>query len=193
MKRKNHLSLVFGLIILFNNQIVFSQKSETNLPQSQQKQCTAFIEGIEFCLDSAFISFNIDQDVILRYTIKNLTEREIAIHGGGRGGYRLLHLIVTDKNGNKIPTILEVLTEKQKTEILTKEESSIIISFLAYSGPGSTDFEPNQEKKPSINLNDLYYFKNSGGYFVEIYKKEHKQDGTIYPKTLLGRVEVEIK
>jgi len=193
MKRMNYLFLAFGLVILFNNQIVFSQESKPNFLQSNEKQCSAFIEGLEFCLESAFISLNSDTAVILHYSINNLTEQEIIIHGGRRGGSSLLHLIVTDEKGNIIPTIFETLTEKLKNEGLSKEESGKFIRFLSGSGPNSSDFEPNEKTKWSWNLSYLYEFKNKGRYFVEIYKKELKQSEKIRTQIFLGKIEIEIK
>ncbi len=190
MKKTNFITLVLGLIILLSNQIIYCQE---NSIKQEQKICNPFIEGLEFCIKPPVIPIKVGEAVIFNYSIKNLTGNEIEIIGGRRGGTGLLQISVIDENGNKIPTILENLAKKQKEGTLSKEESGKYLSYLAYSGPGSTIINPNEERNWSWNLNFLYEFKTKGKYFIEIKKKTRKQNENSSTEILLGKIEVEIK
>ncbi len=193
MIKINFAISIFLFITCVIAQIVYSQESKSDIVKSNQKQCSPFIEGLEFCINSPNNSVKSGEAVILHYSIKNLTEQEITISGGGRGGGGILDLIVSDKNGNKMPTILETLIAKQKKETLSQEESERFISFHFHSGPRSSCFEPDEESQWRWNLSNLYNFKDKGKYYVEIYKKSYPPDEKQSAKTLLGKVEVEIQ
>lgn len=194
MKKTNFAILILGLVVLFNNETAFSQEIEQTSPKTEQKQCNALNDELEFCLESSFISVNSGEAVVLHYSVKNLTEKQIIILRGGRGIGRLLKLTITDESGNKIPTILETLTKKLiNNERFSEEESKKYGIVTRGSGPLSSDFEPNEETKWSWNLSYSYEFRDKSKYFIEIKKIEFKEGKFVNTETLLGKVEVEIK
>lgn len=185
--------LVLVFITSVNVQIVNSQESKTNVVKSAQTQCSPFIEELEICLKSSNIYVKSGEVVILRYSIKNSTEKQVKINGGRRGGSGFLEIIVFDENGNKIPTIVETQIEKMKKEKLSQGDQGKLFTFSYGSGPYSSIFEPNEESHWNWNLSNLYDFKNKGKFYIELYKKPYPPDEKQNSIKLLEKISLDIQ
>lgn len=191
MKRKIRcINLILGFIVLLSFHTAFPQTVETNPKVTEPKQCSLITEGIEFCIKTPFVSVENGKDVFITYTMKNVTDQGIKTRFGRNSRKKHFATKITNENGNKVPTILEELIEKQENK---NSKEGFIINIESGRGPASFYFEPGDEFKWDLNLSKLYGFDRKGKYYVEISKNDSEQVNEKNIINLLGKVKVEIK
>ena len=189
MKKLNLATLILVMVVLTFCQTVFSQDSDLVDDRGQQKRCNEFIKEVLFCVESAGISAEIGKSVVLYYSLENISDKEVELPNNRFGR---LKLAMSDVKGNKIPSISETISEKTKTEQLTKEEQSYFISQLVACGHCEYTLAPKEVKKYRLYLDKFYRFNKADKYYVEITgKTPRNSQNSIMP--LLAKISIEIK
>jgi hypothetical protein len=183
---------IIGLAIFYSalGQLLFSQAPCSNPNQLPNLKSVSIIEGVDFRIESSAISIQKGESVTVEVALKNTTSEEKIIPFVG---FSLVDFKMTDKSGNLVPTIYELLTEKQSKGALTKEEQTTWISYHWFSGQRSVELAPHEERKLSYKMDRKFEFKNEGQFCLEIFSPRSIKADVVVPSNTLGRLRIEVK
>ncbi|MEJ7862966.1 MAG: hypothetical protein WKF90_15155 [Pyrinomonadaceae bacterium] len=154
------------------------------------RKCSLILESQQFCSSSQFISAKLGESLLIYLYLANKSENVISVMSGGQL-YDLYKVIVTDPNGNRLPSIIDNLKSEVTEGKLSPEALSK--SLPSYPFPRLVPIGIDTEIQQQFDLRQYYDFKTKGKYLVQIERKVVKQDGSGNIELSLGAIEVEIK
>jgi hypothetical protein len=166
----------------FYVQAAYPQSS--NNEQWAGLRCAPLADQVKICKTAETIRGQAGQSVRLPFILVNEGGEEISVPSR----FGVFDTRATDEAGNKLMKASEVLQEKlRRRQPLSYEESSKLVGFYCFSGPGSIRIHPFQQTKRTVDLGYLYDF-TEGLYHFQIWKKNASKEDTP-----LLEFEVEIK
>jgi hypothetical protein len=175
------LAILYGVLY----QVSFSQMSCSS---ANQLQAVAIVEGVDFLVKEKAISVKMGGSATIEVLLKNKTSEEKEIPFVG---HSLVDFKMTEESGKPVPTIYELLTEKQSKGLLTEEEKSERISYHWFSGPRGVELSPYEERKLFLSLDRKFKFKTKGQFCLEVFGPGSRA-GVITLTRTLGKVSIQV-
>lgn len=191
MKIVTVFCMMFGLLIA-----ALGQKSSLLVYDSQntKEMCSPLVEGLQLCTLTPNISVKLGQSVIVNLALKNWTQEDLSV--STMSAYDPVYEFhITDQNGNKLLSKLEVLKKKDETQVLSEAESNELFErcCINVASRGDLQLARYQVIKQDFNLSQSFDFSKKGKYFIEIERNVLNQKKSENAKISLPVVAVELK